>query len=236
MRFKQLGTDFLEIKQAVRFAGSDNIFKWAHNKLTIRILQLKNRAIPVRNPAFKCLDSDTIPTYLCVRNNQQNNKQMKKIFLLAVLISASILSASAADLCDGKKPGRDREPGPSSENPGNRPPVPIVVILTPPGTIAPTPGDEPVGISDWNKNLLNCCMDMGSTGITYTASQSTININCTGIRINYIEIVNVDTGERSGACGYPDGSASLYVSNSSGHWTVHIETSSGQRAYGELFI
>ena len=70
MSFKQLGTDFLEIKQAVRFAGSDNIFKWTHNKLTIRILQLKNRAIPVRNPAFKCLDSDTIPTYLCGRNNQ----------------------------------------------------------------------------------------------------------------------------------------------------------------------
>lgn len=165
---------------------------------------------------------------------------MKKIFLLAALFSASILSVSAAGLCDGKKSSRDMGPEPSSENsgnPGTKSAIPIIIIQTPPGgTCTPTPGDEPVGISDWNKNLLNCCLDMGSGAISYTASRSTININCTGIRIDYVEIVNVDTGERSSACGYPDGSASLYVSNSSGHWTVHIETTSGQRAFGELYI
>ena len=158
---------------------------------------------------------------------------MKRILSFFSFLLVAVLSASALGINDGDGKSDTVEPGsaPSDDDIPKRPP-----ILTIGDSPKPAPKPSPVFETRWyyvadnHGSILDieCTVRPITTTLAFSYEDGTM--------IQYIEIVNRNTGESVCRPALWDGSTSVDVADCQGVWIVYITTTDGQTRRASLTI
>lgn len=158
---------------------------------------------------------------------------MKRILSFFSFLLIAVLSASALGINDGDGKSDTVEPG-SAPSDGDTPKIPP--ILTIGDSPKPAPKPSPLiemrwyYVADNHGSILDieCTIRPITTTLAFSYEDGTM--------IQYIEIVNRNTGESVCRPALWDGSTSVDVADCQGVWIVYITTTDGQTRRASLTI